>query len=272
MPEANILTQRALVVECLSRSIGELSWLEPLKMHSEHRLPQSWAAIGFDTNGLKQLRRFDLMKRSSIFTYLQSKSVPIILPVQAVQEYWNNHGIFTKDVQLESDTRKLLRQFEKASGGQVASARYDAIATLLNQLAEEAADSQNPHLLKESIDLWESLLANSTLAHMPRHEILSIGEMHFASGIAPGFADGSKGANRLGDFFVWADFLMGLQMIGLGPNDSSNSLVVFVTDDEKRDWITSGVPHPTLLGEIYHLTGRPLSILTMNELCRIVQP
>ncbi|WP_104088731.1 MULTISPECIES: PIN-like domain-containing protein [unclassified Cryobacterium] len=272
MPDVSLSPGLQLIIECLSQNIGELEWLKPLKMHTEKKLPTNWAAIGFDTNALKQLRRYPPATRSSILTYLQGESVPIILPAQSVQEYWNNHGIFTKDVLgLENETKRLASKYEKLQGGASSKILLDRIAAQVYTLAADVADSQNPHLLKESIDLWDLLLADSTTAHVPRERILRIGEARFASGIAPGFADESKKANRLGDFFVWADFLMGLQAIGLASPSTEDSSIVFVTDDGKEDWIASGVPHPTLLGEIFHLTGKPLEILTMEQLKKIVQ-
>jgi len=259
------------VVNCLSRNIGELNWLEPIKLHTENGVSSKWAAIGFDTNALKQLRRFPPATRTSILTYLQSQSVPIIVPAQAVQEYWNNHGIFTRDVQnIESDTRKLAAKYEKLTTGSASRAKLEAMAAQVTSLADDVADSQNPHLLRESVELWSSLLPDALVSHVPRQEIFSIGESRFASGVAPGFADDSKKANRLGDFLVWADFLYGLMELDLNSDEAEKSTIVFVTDDAKEDWMTSRIPHPTLLGEVFLLTGRPLLILKMEELRRLV--
>lgn len=262
------------IVQCISQSIGQLDWLEPLRRHSEGKLPSKWAAIGFDTNALKQLRRLPAATRTSILTYLQGESVPIILPAQAVQEYWNNHGVFTKDVQnLESDTRKLAGRFERLQGGPASKAVLDRIASQVNVLAADLADSQNVNLLKESVELWDLLYPTSVVAHAPRMQILELGEARFLSGIAPGFADESKKANRLGDFFVWVDFLVGLlKVLGASTGKPVDESVIFVTEDGKEDWIATGVPHPTLLGEVFHLTGRTLQIMSMNDLNAIVAP
>lgn len=260
------------VRECLNKNIAELSWLEPLKMHAQNQVPEQWAAIGFDTNALKKMRRVDRNTRSSILTYLQSKSVPIIIPAQAIQEFWNNHGIFVKDVKnLEGDTKKLAAKYEKLQGGPATRRALETMAAQVASLAEDLEDSRNPQLLSESIELWELLLPESSLAQVPRGDFFPIGEHRFVSGIGPGTADENKKANRLGDFYIWADFLVGLLNLGMQREQQPDSTIVFVTEDGKEDWVSSGVPHPTLLGEVFELTGRPLLLLTMDELAKYVQ-
>ncbi|MCV9994257.1 PIN-like domain-containing protein [Paeniglutamicibacter sp. ZC-3] len=271
MSESAVNPNLDTVIDCVSRNIGELNWIDPVRLHTENKIPKEWSAIGFDTNALKQLRRFPSDKRTSILTYLQSKTVPMILPAQAIQEYWNNHGIFTKDVQnLENDTKKLAVRYGKLTTNSASRSKLETMAAQVASLADDVADSQNPHLLKESVDLWNSLLPDAIVSHVPREKIFAIGESRFASGIAPGFADDSKKANRLGDFYVWSDFLLGLKNLNLNVDDKIKSTVVFVTDDAKEDWMTSQIPHPTLLGEVFLLTGRPLLILRMEQLQNIV--
>lgn len=258
-----------LLINCLSRAIGELDWMTPLRAHVSQAIPATWAAIGFDTNALKKLRRLQPATRAETLTYLQSKSVPIILPGQAVQEFWNNHGLFAKDVQnLEGETRRLAARYEKlgSGDGKVALERLVAVAL---EIADEVADSQNPRLLEESLELWELLMSEARIAQVPRSKYLELGKARLASGIAPGFADEKKRANGLGDFYVWADFLFGLLELRLSEASAVDTTIVFVTDDGKEDWLSSGVPHPTLLGETYHLTGRTLQVLSTDKLIKI---
>jgi len=243
----------AQVNSCLTRSIAELEWLIPLRVHIDRNLSSDWSAIGFDTNSLKKLRRYPLATRSTILAYADGKGASIVIPAQAVQEYWNNHGAFVQDAhRLENATKKLASQYSSLQDS------AGAKATLEN-------------LLRGSVEFWESLLPSSTVAHVPRGEFAEIGQARMASGVAPGFADERKGANGLGDFFIWADFLLGLLELDLPPCTPAESTVVFVTDDVKEDWLSSGVPHPTLLGEVYELTGRTLTILATDDLKKLAE-
>lgn len=256
-----------LVVDCLSQSMGDLDWLGPLKVHANGQIPSKWAAIGFDTNALKHLRRVSRDVRSSILTYLQGEAIRIILPGQAVQEFWNNHTTFTSEVSsLGNQVRSLAGRFSKVTSGTEAESQLLAMAAQLRALSEEIADAENPNLLKASIELWEVLIPDATIAQIPRERVVAIGEARLTSGTAPGFADANKQINRLGDFLVWADFLMGLVSLGITGHNVPDDCIVFVSDDAKADWITAGAPHPTLLGEANFLSGRPLKIVTFAEL------
>jgi hypothetical protein len=262
----------AQVNSCLTRSIAELEWLIPLRVHIDRNLSSDWSAIGFDTNSLKKLRRYPLATRSTILAYADGKGASIVIPAQAVQEYWNNHGAFVQDAhRLENATKKLASQYSSLQDSAGAKATLERLAREILDLAGEVEDSQNENLLRGSVEFWESLLPSSTVAHVPRGEFAEIGQARMASGVAPGFADERKGANGLGDFFIWADFLLGLLELDLPPCTPAESTVVFVTDDVKEDWLSSGVPHPTLLGEVYELTGRTLTILATDDLKKLAE-
>lgn len=266
MDECDQPSDAETIARCLSKNVGDLDWLAPLRLHSSKSLPTEWAAIGFDTNALKQLRRISSDNRTTILTYLESKSVPIILPAQAVQEFWNNHQTFTTEAaKLKSSVQSLASEFNKLAVGSEFEERLVEMANQLDVLGGEIDSAESPHLIESSVALWDALSPNATVGQVPRGIFVPLGESRSLSGIAPGFAD-SKRTNQIGDFLVWADFLMGLLSKGIANDMPSNNVVVFVTDDRKDDWVASGVPHPTLLGEVHHLTGKPLAIFRFAEL------
>lgn len=63
----------------------------------------------------------------------------------------------------------------------------------------------------------------------------------------------------------------GLVELRLPDDLASESTVVFITDDAKEDWMSSGIPHPTLLGEVSQLTGRTFEIFGMDAFMKIAQ-
>lgn len=257
----------ALLQSCLGKSIVEHDWLVPLKRHVAGEVSETWDVIGFDTNALKKLRRYPPNTRASLLTYLASNKVQIVLPAQAVQEYWNHHGAFAQAMAaVQTETRKLASRYEKLPATGEAKSMLLRFADEITNLAQDVGDSQNEHLLEESVDFWELLLDSAVVAAVPRSGFSKLGEARMASGVAPGFADDRKRSNGLGDFFVWADFLLGLLTLDLPECEPTSSTIVFVTDDGKEDWLSSGAPHPTLLGEVFSLTGRTLEVLGMDDL------
>jgi len=237
-----------------------------LKLHVDGQVADNWAAIGFDTNALKKLRRASPATQTSLLTFLESREVKTVLPAQGRAEYWNHHRAFANTVEaIQAETRKLAKRYDNLPSMAGASAALRSYAKEIDDLADDVGDTENEHLLKLSVEFWEVLLGSSIVADVPRSDFARIGQTRLACGVPPGFADERKRANGLGDFYVWADFLFGLLSLQLPAVEPGKSTIVFVTEDAKEDWIVSGVPHPTLLGEVNVLTGRCLRILGMTS-------
>jgi hypothetical protein len=191
----------------------------------------------------------------------------MVVPAQALQEYWNNHATITQNLQqLVKDTGKLADRFGSTPGGQEIQDRLAGMAHQVSSMAAELADAANPDVLHESVSFWEVLSENALVVGVPRHSAIPIGEARLQAAVAPGFEDAKKAANRLGDFLVWADFLFGLAKLSPLRSDDQPFCVVFVTDDRKPDWMSNGAPHPTLLNDVMRLTDGTLQILSVKEL------
>lgn len=75
----------------------------------------------------------------------------------------------------------------------------------------------------------------------------------------PGFKDTTDG-----DFYVWADLLLGLAE--MKEEGAVFQRVALVTMDKKIDWSRQGGPHPILSAEVGAICGADFETITINEL------
>ena len=75
----------------------------------------------------------------------------------------------------------------------------------------------------------------------------------------PGFKDDGDG-----DFFIWADFLTGLQLAQ--AKGSKFVRAILVTRDQKVDWSRAGIAHPILVAEMKALLGISFEIWSDERL------
>jgi hypothetical protein len=112
--------------------------------------------------------------------------------------------------------------------------------------------------------LLKALSEVAIVAYAPRRRFASIAEIRRATKTPPGFEDAGHG-----DFFIWADSLLGLlEARDIGKAFSSFHLV---TDDRKKDWCKGKVAHPILCAEASKLLGVDLYVTTLEELSHAIE-
>lgn len=271
MPEADLGDEAILhrMLALLGRSNYELDWYSAFRAQVENDLDDVMpCAIGLDTNVLKALRREPLYA-DALVGFVSSKGIPLIIPGQVVQEFWNNHSVFARDAwnPITSDLRKVVKNLEKVGS---TSTQRDAVTQVNDQLQvllDDLQDYQDPDLLARSLGLWDALLPASTTNFVPRELFAPLGRIRIETKTPPGFEDAGKASNALGDFFVWTDFLFGLlkaHETDAGSSADQNPPAVFITDDLKDDWRTAGYGHPILLAECKAITGLDLKIMDLR--------
>ncbi|MCS6578381.1 PIN-like domain-containing protein [Curtobacterium poinsettiae] len=255
--------------ESLSRRQDQIDWRAIVGQLASPAKLDEIALVGLDTNALKRLRR-DQRAAGEVLAYFESEQIPLVVPGQAAQEFWNNHETIASDLgSVITEIGKLQKRVERINSSPHINSRIDAISSEISAISEDLQDLSNPHILSESVALWDSLTELASFPFVPRDRFTTIGRDRFETKTPPGFEDKDKSANQLGDFFVWADFLLGAatQLAGsdrVGP-------VVLVSDDRKPDWVTSERPHPILIAEMRQVTGRAFELMTTNQLIQKVR-
>jgi hypothetical protein len=218
------------------------------------------AAIGIDSSVF--LRLGGHKKRADIVDYLDTKHLgPLVLPGQAIQEFWNNQlavvetvagGLKKKFEALKQDATKLEPGFDEFA---------KKMNTLLDDFSSEYGYAYDASTLRSTSTILELLQRKAILSYVPRSRFHNIALNRKRTKTPPGFEDPADG-----DFFIWAEFLYGL----LRAKDIGKqfSHVIFLTNDVKPDWSRANVAHPILTAEIQQLVGVPFDVLTIDQLVK----
>ncbi|MBR1086828.1 hypothetical protein JQ621_04985 [Bradyrhizobium manausense] len=217
-------------------------------------------AIGLDANVF--LRLASHTKSADIIDYLGSRhTAPLILPGQAIQEFWNNQ------LQVVDTVAATLRkQFEsfKSSLAKVDSNFGDyveQIEGLLDQFSDEHGHVYEEATVRRTLSLLEVLTRKASVSYAPRAPFHDIGILRKKTKTPPGFRDDGDG-----DFYIWVDLLIGLLQAQLEGGNYQR--VVLVSLDKKVDWSRAGVAHPILVAEVRALLQVPFEIWTIEKLAK----
>jgi hypothetical protein len=218
--------------------------------------------IAFDTNVFLKLSNH--RKSADVIDFLRT-SFPgkLLLPGQVIQEFWNNqlYAVETLADSIKKHSENLRKEVEKIDPS------YGDFAGRFQNLVDEFQLSFGyvyDEKTSRKIKLIVSLLSEKALVPFcRRNDFSSIAAIRKRTKTPPGFKDELDG-----DFFVWADLLLGVAI--LEKQGFSPSRVVLVTNDGKIDWSRSGVPHPILTAEMKALCGANFEIWSLDKLTQLV--
>jgi len=264
MPEASRAeAPLKLVREAIARSavIDALGALITLVDGTTPATPAGRIALGFDTNAL--FRVAGGKRGADVVDYLAGPFPgQLILPGQVIQEVWNNQmsglsptakSLHKKFEELEEEALKLDERF---------GALGDSIRQQIVELVAVHSRTFDPDALKSFRGLLGIMQTKADIPFVPRDSFHDLGIVRRATKTPPGFKD-----TGLGDFFVWADFLLG---VGRAQMDAPLAAVVFVTMDQKADWSRDGSPHPILQAEAEFVAKAPFSLWALSDLYKFV--
>lgn len=221
------------------------------------------ALVALDTNVLKRLRHHPL-QAESLVTRLKANGTLLIVPSQALTEFWNNHNVFAKEEW--SQVRTAFESFRKKAVAADPTNSFSVELSELDSILENIYSGLNaradPQFMQKSQNLVKTILQDAEVPEVSRVAFIEIAEARLRSKTPPGFADGTK-VHPLGDFFVWADFLLGVMTVS---SQLGEGVCLFATQESKPDWKTGGSGHPFLLAEATRITGRSVIITDLEGL------
>lgn len=220
------------------------------------------AAVGLDASVFLKLTSHP--KRDDIVDYLGTRlEGPLILPGQAIQEFWNNQlaAISTLGDGLKRKFEALRVEAKKLDSSFIVYA--DRMDDLLNEFSDEYGFAYDPATLRSMITVLDVLERKAFVPFVPRVRFHNIAITRKRTKTPPGFKDDGDG-----DFYTWADFLLGL----LEAREKGNRFdhAIIVTNDRKIDWSRDGTAHPILRAEIGQLLGVTFELWTIDQLARAV--
>jgi hypothetical protein len=223
-----------------------------------HAWPPEPVALGLDANVVLKLAD---KTNTDVVDYLGAGHLgPLVLPGQVIQEFWNNRfgghesaadAIRNRHKGLAEEVKKLDPEFVDF---------HDRFEALLDQFESEHAFAFDTAWAGRVSAVIEVLQKKAIVSYVPRSRFYAIAEVRDRTRTPPGFRDPGKH----GDFFVWADFLHGLQL--LAARGQAYSAAVFVTEDGKLDWSQRGRPHPLLVAEAEGLLKVPFDLWDLGRL------
>ena len=220
-------------------------------------------ALGLDANVF--LRLADHNKSALVVDYLSGiHKAPLILPGQAVQEFWNNQteAVATVSKKLESNFKNFKNAVESIDDD---FGEYLAkIETLLSEFSSEHGSVYEEATVKKTALVMDNLQASAVATFCPRIPLLELAAHRNKTKTPPGFKDSGDG-----DFFIWADFLYGLR--NMQHQGMKFDRAVLVTNDTKKDWSRDGVAHPILAAEAYALLEVPFETWTLKQLIEEIE-
>lgn len=253
-----------------------LSWQTPLPLLSnlktgisgnDRNLPlKTNAALCLDSNIFLRLAGGTVA--DDIIDYLDNKhSGPIILPSQVIQEFWNNSGKkveeFADQIQKKSQELNVaIRKVEDELGDDSALVvgAKELVENFTNDFGHVFIAQHRPAL----VNLMDMLMNRATVTQVQRLRFSDVAKARAMTKTPPGFKDVGDG-----DFFIWAEFLLGL-LVAKNAGRSFD-VALFITNDVKKDWSTNGVPHPILSAEVFAAAGVPFGTLTLDDFTRSVK-
>ena len=249
-------------VLCRHRDIPALDSLIEAINPTANDVPLNSMAIAIDSSVF--LRLPNHARSADIIDYLSSRhSAPLILPGQAIQEFWNNQ-LSSVDTVVTSLQKKFDKFREEFSGIDPNFGDYSAkITELLGKFSEEHGHIYDEAVVRKTGKLLNVLRDKALVPYVCRQSFDSIAVQRKKTKTPPGFRDSGDG-----DFYIWADTLRGLQISK--RNSIRFDKVALITEDVKPDWSRAGMAHPVLSAEISALFGVPFELWKLDKLAEMV--
>ncbi len=218
----------------------------------------STIAIGLDANVFLKLGSH--ARREDIVDYLDERHpAPLILPGQAIQEFWNNQlsaiETVSASVKKKFDALRIDAQKIDPNFGEYAN----EMDGLLLKFGTDYGYVYHESTLRNTLKILELLHRKAISPYVPRQVFQNIAAGRKRTRTPPGFKDEADG-----DFYIWADFLLGLLLAK--EREMAFDHAVMVTQDLKLDWSRSGIAHPVLAAEVRALTGVSFEVWTIEQL------
>lgn len=213
---------------------------------TEKEIEKIWknSIFTFDANILLNFYRYKAETTSTFFELIEKVKDRVWLTNQSVQEYFDNRlNVISEQEKAYSDLKdNIKKSIEDPLNnlrkhpyiGQKLLEEFKAVSEKLKveldtRSQEYSVRLSNDDILDKILDLFDKKVTDG-FDEKKLNEIYSEGDIRYNLDIPPGFKDKNKGGTRqYGDLVLWS------QIIELAKKEKKD--VIFVTDDEKEDWI-----------------------------------
>ncbi|THD68187.1 MAG: hypothetical protein E7813_11150 [Bradyrhizobium sp.] len=135
----------------------------------------------------------------------------------------------------------------------------EKIEVLLEEFRAQHGHVYDEATVRKTVAVLELLQARASVPYASRTALKDVAAYRKRTRTPPGFKDDGDG-----DFFIWADFLTGLQLAQ--ASGAKFVRAILVTRDQKVDWSRAGIAHPILVAEMRSLLGISFEIWSDERL------
>lgn len=250
---------RKIPFQSLDFLISAMDQKEPFEFPNRETV-----AIGIDASAFLKLATNK--NSADIIDYLQTQHKgPIILPGQAIQEFWNNH--LTAIQTLSSKLQNKLDTFKKdildlsSDFGDFSEGMQD----LVDNFKSEHGYIYDQKSVRSISSMLTALKEKACVPYVPRSRFQNIARSRKLTKTPPGFQDEGDG-----DFFIWVEFLYGLLKAKSEKVEFTHAILL--TFDKKKDWSRGTIGHPILSAEMQLLIGVPVEFWDLDQFYKVFAP
>jgi hypothetical protein len=215
------------------------------------------SAIIIDANAV--LRIPGHKKSSDIIDYLGAvHTMPVVIPGQVVQEFWNNQlsAVTTVYKAIRNKSTDLEKELAKATGAGVTGLQN--IVAAVDEFKKDNEHLFDIDLVQKTTSFLERMQEFALVPYAPRTGLYEIALQRKLAKTPPGFKDDGDG-----DFLVWVDALWGL--VNAQKQGTSFDNVILLTNDKKIDWCRGHTAHPILYAEMQALLNVHFEVWTLDH-------
>lgn len=213
------------------------------------------AIICLDANVMLELYRMPEETRNSYFEVFEKLKDRIVIPYQAMTEFFDNRFEVIKGERLnyESVLDGLIASLEKTESnyGKTFRNPVSEIDTLLKEIRKNIENTNkkikklrikqipsyfDDHILYKLTDLFQTRL-HAPFNEEKLKEFYKEGDRRYKDKCPPGYMDVEKDGNRqYGDYIIWEEMKSISRVEGVS--------IIFISNDKKEDWRhTKGASH-----------------------------
>lgn len=213
---------------------------------SEEDYKEIWnnCLFTFDANILLNFYRYKNETSNTFFEILEKLKDRIYITYQASSEYFSNRlDVISEQDRAYSEVRDAIKKHiedplqNQRKHPYISTELLDEFNGISKKIKEELESRSkdyshrlsNDEILEKFINIFDNRVSDS-YDEQQLNLIYSEGDKRYNENIAPGFKDKNKGGTKqFGDLVLW------YQIIDISKDNNSD--IVFVTDDEKEDWL-----------------------------------
>ncbi|MGJ3254915.1 MAG: PIN-like domain-containing protein [Alcanivorax sp.] len=242
-------------------------------------------SVSYDTSTILDLYRLSDNSREEVLSLFEKieRRVGHFVTHYVAFEVSKNKEMAKKDSEVKiNDIKQKFSSFKKSLNGNARAGGYSTPFDELSKEVRESLEEIHKSIEAKTSDIKRNSSFNSLYGRFSKmfsgkvsspfsgedlRKIIENGAVRYSCKIPPGFADDAKSdfvnffgdpiESKYGDLIIWE------HLISWAAKNEKN--IIFITSDQKDDWVESRKIRPDLAAEFNKRTGFSIYIFTLSE-------